>query len=389
MHTVLIGTVPEQIKKIPDHSLQCVVTSPPYYKLRRYFPKEHDSSRYEIGQEDSYDCGGAFTGSFCGTCYICHLLEVFAAIRPKLHRSGTVWVNLGDSYLGNKTKKKMSGKNLLGIPWRFAFAMQAQGWVLRSEIIWAKGISGDATRHGWSGSILPESVTDRCSKSHEHVFLFGNNPEYFYDNEAIKEASAVPPGSRKEAEKGTFDFKYAADKASFRAITETRNRRTVWTVQKQGFLGAHFATFPPDLIRPMILAGTSQAGCCSQCYAPYRRVTTVTGTEITPQMIASGGNSAGTYTGQACKDYDTAQVQNASDTKRRILESMSKRKEFRFEPSCKCESSPIPCSVLDPFVGSGTTLQVCTELGRNGYGIDIDEKSIQLIQERFHKFFSR
>lgn len=257
---------------------QMCVTSPPYYGLRSYLPNEHPDKALEIGLEGTPDE------------YVANMVEVFRCVRDVLADDGTLWLNIGDSYAsqggkeppqskwkkegihdgqnGGKSRRAPSGlkpKDLIGIPWMLAFALRADGWFLRQEIIWAKGVSGDAARAGWSGNPMPESVTDRCTKAHEHIFLLSKSERYYFDSEAIKEpaVSEKPAGNKRHK----YADAYAAGnseehrtKAGLLALTgvewEKRNRRSVWTVAPRPYKGAHFAVFPPALIEPCILAGS-------------------------------------------------------------------------------------------------------------------------------------
>lgn len=250
------------LKQLPNNSIDCIVTSPPYYQLRDY------GTNGQIGQENT------------PSEYIKNLVLVFEECHRVLKDNGTLWVNIGDSYAGsgkgqwgsgeNDPKKKktygqklniqkpqdigLKPKDLIGIPWRLAFALQDFGWYLRQDIIWHKP------------NPLPESVTDRCTKSHEYVFLLSKNQKYYYDHESIKEDTVYPIGTRTEKKRGDFkgkyhaheDFKHISD--SFRAIRDKRNKRDVWTVSTKAYRGAHFATFPEELIEPCILSGCRKGG---------------------------------------------------------------------------------------------------------------------------------
>jgi len=230
---------------------QMCVTSPPYFGLRDY------GAEGQIGLEQTPEE------------YIAAMVEVFRCVRDVLADDGTVWLNIGDSYAsgGRKTRANdnklnqrgmdirptdpdgIKPKDLIGIPWMLAFALRADGWYLRQDIIWHKP------------NPMPESVRDRCTKAHEYVFLLSKSEKYFFDSDAIKEPAAYPPGTREDVKKGGFKSKYANDVArkgdeSFRAIREFRNRRSVWSIATRPYKGAHFATFPPALIEPCILAGS-------------------------------------------------------------------------------------------------------------------------------------
>lgn len=262
---------------MPAGSAQTCITSPPYFGLRDY---GHEG---QIGLEETPEQ------------YVETLVEVFRAVREVLADDGTLWLNLGDSYAGSWGSQGRQGntgqmagrsvasvrerskiqaarieagaypskmtrtgavpdglkqKDLIGIPWRVAFALQADGWYLRQDIIWHKP------------NPMPESVRDRCTKAHEYVFLLSKAPRYYFDHEAIKEpATGRPPGNKKPTKGGRH---YASGAEHHRTAAnlhtigarETRNRRSVWTVTTKPFRGAHFATFPPDLIEPCVLAGS-------------------------------------------------------------------------------------------------------------------------------------
>lgn len=249
--TILQGDCLEMLKQLPDESVQCCVTSPPYWGLRDY---GHPG---QIGLEPTPE---AFTAA---------MVAVFREVRRALKADGTLWLNLGDSYAtqpgkGNnvpQTKWKtnsypesaahrsqdfgLAPKNMIGIPWRVAFALQADGWFLRSEIIWYKP------------NAMPESVTDRPTKAHEHLFLLSKSERYHYDHEAIKErAIAGFNGSSFETGKTSAAREHLAPVGTQpRNESDRRNKRTVWEVPTIPFEGAHFAVFPPKLVEPCILAG--------------------------------------------------------------------------------------------------------------------------------------
>jgi len=243
---------------LPDQSVQTCVTSPPYFGLRDY---GHDG---QIGLEPTPDE------------FVTALVSVFREVRRVLKDDGTVWLNLGDSYArqggwsdnsgldglsrgeSGRAMSNMTGssgasqrlaaglktKDLIGIPWRVALALQADGWYLRQDIIWHKP------------NPMPESVTDRCTKAHEYLFLLAKSERYFYDADAISEPSSGLSGGRFGAG-GAEVGRLLQDAARPRPIDDgTRNRRSVWTVNTKPYSGAHFATFPPELIEPCILAGS-------------------------------------------------------------------------------------------------------------------------------------
>jgi DNA modification methylase len=276
---VLTGDCREVLRTLPAESVQCCVTSPPYWGLRDYGTPPLD--------------WGDWTGSLglepTPEQYVLHLVETMRAVRRVLRRNGTLWVNIGDCYIGDggsgrqgkrgqranrshtqselgiriASKQRimrpgssatLKSKDLVGIPWRVVFAFQADGWWLRSDIIWSKT------------NPMPESVTDRPTKSHEYLFLLSKSETYFYDAKAIAEPSTskAPSGNGFAGRQGGskrvgFQTGGLGTKERWDDVGGTRNRRTVWTFPTRPFKGAHFATFPVDLVEPCILAG-SRAG---------------------------------------------------------------------------------------------------------------------------------
>ena len=247
-NTIINGNSLEVLKSLPDNSIDCCVTSPPYYALRDY------GCDGQIGLEETPEK------------YIESLCDVFSEVRRVLTPQGTLWLNIGDSYNGNKVgntevvknkkvsesndfhKKLWSGakpKDLIGIPWMLAFALRSQGWYLRQDIIWEKG------------NPLPESVTDRCTKSHEYIFLLSKSQKYYFDHEAIQEKAKYPfdnRGERGDSRRGTQMNSMSGQTG------EMRNKRDVWTVNTKPCKEAHFATYPFELIKPCILAGCPENG---------------------------------------------------------------------------------------------------------------------------------
>jgi len=250
----LHGDCRETLKELPDKIVNTVVTSPPYYGLRNYREDK------QLGLEETPEE------------YVSSLADIFDEVWRVLRDDGTVWLNLGDSYSGSgkgiagnicKThdQQNMDGihskivpeglkpKDLIGVPWRVAFELQKRGWYLRQDIIWHKP------------NPMPESVTDRCTKSHEYIFLLSKNKNYYYDNEAIKVPVKDDWGTRDRT-----DGKYHNDgtgltpHSGLEKSYETANKRSVWTVNPKPYKDAHFATFPPDLIEPCVLAGCPKGG---------------------------------------------------------------------------------------------------------------------------------
>jgi DNA modification methylase len=297
---IRIGDCRQLLAAMPDESVHCVVTSPPYFGLRDY------GVDGQIGLEPTPDA------------FVAEMVAVFREVRRVLRADGVLWLNLGDSYAANRTYQVsqskhqthdygesnatrvpdgLKPKDLIGIPWRVAFALQADGWYLRQDIIWSKP------------NPMPESVTDRCTKAHEYLFLLSKSARYHYDADAIKEDCAwdasdtkFPDGwdtgegghgtiHRQGREKGkknkrpelargfrggayindaTFDNDNGGNRTAvgndYAPEGFKRNRRSVWTVATQPFSEAHFATFPPDLIEPCIKAGCPKGGVVLDCF---------------------------------------------------------------------------------------------------------------------------
>jgi len=219
---ILVGDAVTRLRELSDSSVRTCVTSPPYWGLRDY------GNDGQLGLESTPQ---EFVENLC---------QVFDEVRRVLADDGTLWVNLGDTY---------ADKSLAGIPWRFAFAMQDRGWYLRQDIIWAKP------------NPMPESVTDRCTKSHEYVFLLTKNPTYYFDHEAIKEPAIHANDRRNGKGRHTYTGKRAENdglvQQSFVTVNDTRNKRSVWTVTTKGYKEAHFAVYPTELIEPCVKAGSA------------------------------------------------------------------------------------------------------------------------------------
>ena len=256
-NTILYGDCRNTLKQFDEQARTCV-TSPPYYGLRNYGNEEN-----QIGQENTPEE------------FIDQLVSVFKEVRNVLTDDGTLWVNLGDSYYNyrpgkgqsypkqsvsktnqdlptqcNKRGNKLEGlkeKDLIGIPWMFAFAMRSDGWYLRQDIIWHKP------------NPMPESVKDRCTKSHEYIFLLSKNKKYYYDNEAIKEPVKQDWGTRNRTN-GKY-HNSGSGLSPHSGLTKSydrKNKRDVWSITNKPYKGSHFAVFPPDLITPCILAGSEK-----------------------------------------------------------------------------------------------------------------------------------
>lgn len=388
----------ETLRGLPEGSVHCCVTSPPYWSLRDY-----GTGEAQIGLEATPEE------------YVEKLVQVFREVRRVLRDDGTVWLNLGDSYAGagpsgasyqSETTRRREGerhdgnfsisktlgtrgltyaekkpippaglksKDLVGIPWRVALALQADGWYLRADIIWTKN------------SCMPESVRDRPTRAHEYIFLLAKEAHYFYDAEAIKEPtvsldpehSSYRPNSAKIADEGRKEYS-AKHEMTGRAYSKNgRNKRSWWNVNPRPYPGAHFAVFPPDLIEPCVLAGTSEQGCCPSCGAPWRRLVErpakpVARTEVQPSSRDGGMTAEQGWERSGLSHFKYAEWMRENPTH-----------TVGWKPGCECnEGEPVPCTVLDPFSGSGTTGLVALNHGRGYVGIDLNTDYLEMAKAR-------
>lgn len=378
---VRAGDALEELRDLPDGCVHCCVTSPPYWGLRDY------GAEGQIGLEES-------VGE-----YVEALVDVFREVRRVLRPDGTLWLNLGDSYAGGgsgppseastlegnghvgggpkaaevtpvnrPTLQALKPKDLIGVPWRVALALQEDGWWLRSDVIWQKP------------NPMPESVSDRPTSSHEHVFLLAASRRYFYDAQAVREEAEYgyceggfrASGRYKSQRKGQSN-----EDASGESVTVspgsggTRNKRDVWEITTKPYPDAHFAVYPPELVVPCVEAGTSERGCCAECGAPLER--DVERPSPPDQIRNRGEDTKMSYhsrqvgAGQALQDwYDD----NPAET-------------VGWSRTCEHEEAGVePCLVLDPFAGAGTTGVVCSRLGRRFLGIELNEEYAEMARER-------
>jgi len=327
MNGILIGDVRDVLDTLPAESVHCCITSPPYWGLRSYLPADSPDKHREIGAEATPDE------------YVATMVDVFSRVRRVLRADGTLWLNLGDSYNGSNATQGGDGsssglmrdgraestrlatnvrdqmikanregamkrapglkpKDLCLIPYRVALALQADGWYLRSNIVWAKGLS--FCEH-YAGSVMPESVQDRPTSAHEAVFLLSKSQRYFYDADAVREAHRREWWSETRGPKymTAEDGRNDGGKCEGEGNPAGRNLRNVWAISPRPYSGSHYAVFPPHLVAPMVKAGCPKGG-----------------------------------------------------------------------------------TVLDPFLGSGTTAQVAQDHGRKWIGIDLDERNKALIHKR-------
>lgn len=402
---ILQGDCRETLKAIPDGTFHMAVTSPPYWRQRKYLPDGHPLEHLEIGQEKT---PAKFVEKLVG--------EVFSQVHRTLRDDGTLWINIGDGWAAsghghtvditslNRNRKKllargitdtneiMGGykgrtppkcwglkrKDLMMIPFRLAIALQEFGWWVRSTIIWEKPAG------------MVESVKDRPSNTHEYMFLLTKSEHYFYDYYAIQEPWADYERNRRlrELSKG-LSSKYSlkrdgqlpmadqgkngmcktAEAKQLAALDGRKNKRTIWRVNSARYDDDHYATYPPELIEPCILAGTSEKGCCAMCGAPHVRKLTE----------ASGGTIGQSYINHDRTLYKGKQVHDfARDLMRVYVPAQHKG----WTPGCTHARDLIPCRVLDMFAGSGTTGEVCMKLCRDFTGCELDPKCLSQIQNR-------
>jgi DNA modification methylase len=357
------GDALDVLRGLPDGCVDMVATSPPFYVLRDY------GTEGQIGLEETPDQ------------WVGRLVAVFRECRRVLADHGTFWLEIGDSYSsqgGERVYGSSDGevgrgdaagrrfnhtkpKDLLGQPWLLAFALRADGWYLRSEIIWARP------------NPMPESVTDRPTKSHSTVFLLSKRPRYFYDADAIREPNAASTLAREGLRRGGVKVIGGGDRNDGDRLRDTvfeangANARSVWQIPTEPTPFAHFATWPQALVRRMILAGTSERGKCPECGKPWVRETEASYQE------AGRGNNNGARKGDdegtmASRPYDVRMLKTTTT--------------LGWSPSCACDRDPVPMVVLDPFGGAGTTARVARNHGRHAILIELNEGYCALAADR-------
>ena len=377
MIDIKIGDCREKLKELPNNFFHTVITSPPYWGLRDYGTgkwiggdpncshiagKSRNDADREFGTKETLtvqyrdvckDCGAVREDNQIGMEaspeeYVRKIVRTFQEVKRVLRDDGTLWLNLGDSYSsggrtsttnqsvrGDKdygvTRPPVSGsikpKDLVGIPWRVALALQEDGWYLRQDIIWHKP------------NPMPESVKDRCTKAHEYIFLLSKSEKYYYDSHAIKEQS----------------------------VDCLSNKRSVWTVPVKPYNEAHFAVFPTELIEPAILAGCPPK-ICSECGTPYEReMVTIEVPERSRRENMIG----------VIPKRETISRQNSKEMKPLIQEDRG------FTKNCSCSGSQTSAGrVLDPFGGSGTTALVADRHGRDATIIELNQKYVDIAENR-------
>ena len=480
---ILQGHVIDRLRELPDDSIQCVTTSPPFFGLRRYdicgcSIKAVSSASFEAwgGSERTAESTGQYSASdpramkdpdpscpwchgtgkiegmndvlwggsaqcahewdtsvipsgngqtthsmigatlnaasatrsprastSCARCgawkgqfgleptvqmYIAHAVEVFREVRRVLRDDGTCWVEIGDSYASNPLKGGsgtpngrngrgedyqraglggIAPKNLMLVPQRLAIAFQDDGWIVRSIVIWHRQ------------NPMPESVRDRPTQSHSYILMLTKSPRYFHDADAVREDNAprfrepiwVERGPTKPmGSPGGNGGLRQGNAMAYNGLG--RNLRSVWVIPTKGYPGAHFATFPESLPERCILASTSEKGACPKCGAPWERITSCDYVVQRSSNIREQPKQAGkVLTGASSeRGFVVASATRVSAT-------------LGWEPTCSCgESDTVPCTVLDPFAGSGTTLAVAKRLGRTSVGIEMNTMYVSLIRQR-------
>jgi DNA modification methylase len=407
------GDVLKVLAALPEESVQTVVTSPPYWGLRDYgLPPTvwgaDPSCRHRwdrVGQWRRGDaqaaCGegrrkstvgrgssGAAGGRFCLDCgawrgclglepdpnlYVEHLVEVMRSVRRCLRHDGPLWLNLGDSFaarrISSATPDASSGgaalkqKDLIGIPWRVAFALQADGWWLRAENVWNKP------------NAMPESVDDPPTRAHEYVFLLAPSARYFYDSFAVRE-----PDQGRRSGNGFVRperLSYGGSESPRGQSREWvggggRNRRSVWTIATQCFRDAHFATFPEALVEVCVLAGSSPVAC-GTCGAPWSRAVESKRLLDGHEVISGGWTDAGHQLSAGRSfvptGYGAGRVLVVKET-------------VGWRPGCDHDDPGGRCTVLDPFAGSGTTGLVAARHGRDFLGVELSHSYVQMARGR-------
>lgn len=447
LNQIVAGDALACLQQLPAGAARCCVTSPPYWGLRDY------GVDGQLGREETVEE------------YIGKMVEIFREVRRVLADDGTLWLNMGDCYassgghtdtecadrrgeyqIGQRPDhadrsrrpsfrrdrrrreddphKAISGlkpKNLVGQPWRMAFGLQADGWYLRSDIIWHKP------------NPLPESVRDRPTKGHEYIFLMSKSPKYFYDADAVREKAVYgdhqryvrglhkaantpgqPPhtglrpgykmpdgwathegahgsfhrdgrekGAKSGISKDGYDERKWADRSdglSRPPMTmkdreyhpDGRNLRSVWTIPTQPFPEAHFATFPTELVSRCVRAGSSAAGQCVECGSPWRRLVD---RAFVPQQDVSQSKSV--------RGYGDQKPMDDSSGWDRFPRGTTKSRTTGWEASCDCGVPfPAPDLVIDPFMGAGTTAVVAKALQRSFWGCDLNPDYVAMALRR-------
>lgn len=340
-YRVIHADVRDGLRSLPDESVQCMITSPPYWGMRDY------NTPGQLGSEPTPEL------------YVQHMVEVCREARRVLRKDGVFFLNVGDSYAnsgqtGNDRRGKLTNggkprytpvaglkhKDLVMVPARVALALQADEWWLRDDIAWVKAWQDEDNT--LEGNTMPGSQEDRFTSAWEHVFLLTKSQRYFFDIEAVKTNSGATP-------------------------------RNVLRVNPQGFKEAHFATFPPALVAPLIKAGTPEWGVCPECLAPWKRTVAK---DVTYTRNSVGGHAA---------NYRENTPVSGGATRLHLRPEVSTA-TVGWEPTCRCgRTDTIPATVLDFFWGAGTTGLVALRLGRRALGVELNETYIEMSHRRIRR----
>lgn len=356
--TIHGGDCRDVLATMADESVHAVVTSPPYWNLRDY------GIEGQLGLEpDPAD-------------HVAAMVDVFRQVRRVLRRDGTLWLNLGDSFAGRGRPDRMhtrrtdlapiprkrnanggawglKSKDLVGMPWRIALALQADGWWLRRDVIWSKP------------NPMPESADDRPATSHEYLFMLTRSERYLYDAWAVREDAVAPEEARFATGRNGVHAgqEWQGSTRVVGADPTKRNRRSVWTIPTQQYRGAHFATFPEALVEPCVLASTSERGTCSICGAPWRRVIR--------KPKGRSWSKGDLVTGAA------GPRGSGSARKHGWLQTRDLPVEESWRIACDHDAPPVPAIVLDPFGGTGTVAQVANRRGRRAVLVDLNPEYLR------------
>ena len=449
--TIHVGDCLEVLRRLPAESVHCCVTSPPYLGLRRYLPEGHPDADKEIGSEATME-------EFVAT-----MVQVFREVRRVMRPDAVAWLNLGDSYNGSggaggdygkgglrEGQPKYPGRDfqalkpmdLCGIPWRVALALQADGWWLRSDVIWQKRSPMPESLNGWrwerhrikvapadrngqpskaQSPGKPQRSTDangdftngaqwedcpgcpkcqpndglvlrrgswRPTNSHEYIFQLTKSPDYFCDAEAVKEpatggaharGTGVNPKARMDAAGSRQNSSFSG---AVNGLVATRNKRSVWTTTSQPLKDAHFAPFPEAIPRTCVKAATSEKGCCPACGSPWARVV-----ERPPQRAPQDYDGKwGAEDRQASGRRMLANVRAARAAGGDHDNPFPTAKTIGWRPTCNCDAGkPVPCTVLDPFFGAGTTGLVAMKMGRHCQGVELNADYAEMARARIAK----
>jgi DNA modification methylase len=438
-HLLLEGHVLAKLRELPDNIVQCVTTSPPYYGLRSYETEsqlwhgnrdcEHQwevrpprrlrtdkdvknpTTIQNANKGSNHNLNPTKECSLCGgwfgelgheptpDMFIENLLDIFDEVKRVLRDDGVCYINIADSYVGGGNKrggdaplfnKQASNRGATGqctefqpnlegtiykpkdlylVPQRLAIGLQERGWWIRNEIIWHKV------------NCMPESMHDRCTRSHEQIWMISKSPHYYYDQDAIRE-----PHAEVSLERVQKPFRLT-EQVEGRAVNTDgsesmerfchpagANRRTVWSLSTNQFKGKHYAGYPLDLPKICIMAATSEKGACVNCGSPYQRITEYESIERYELDPSDPRYRPSRYESK----YEDIKGEDGTGMRYTVV------KQLGWQPSCKCGSDKTrPCIVLDPFNGTGSTGIVALQNGRNYIGIELKPEYIKMTQERF------